>query len=193
MTDSKIKEKILQDAETDAQKILQEAKQKADEITQQSKKKVEDIKAESKTIAQDAKTKEIERRLSAARMRSRTAILAEKRAVIDAVFEEAKKRLLDLNKAEYIKFISNLIKQEVQTGGASLVLSKNDIKKYGDGISKEILKASGTKESIPVEKGDFDGGCIVKHQTYEFNATLDTILARIKEQLESKLQKALFV
>jgi vacuolar-type H+-ATPase subunit E/Vma4 len=192
LTDSRIKEKILRDAKADAEKILQEAKQKAAEIVQQSKKKVQDIRAETEVIAKDAKTKEIERRLSAARMQSRRAILQEKRTIIDAVFTEAKKRLLNLKKAEYLRFIIGLIKEEVTSGQATLVLSKNDIKKHGENIGKEILKASGVKETAPIETGDFDGGCIVKRQTYEFNATLDTILIRIKEQLESELQKTLF-
>jgi V/A-type H+-transporting ATPase subunit E len=192
LTDSRIKEKILQDAKADAEKILQEAKQKAAEIVQQSKNNVQDIKAETQAIAQDTKAKEIERRLSSARMQSRRAILQEKRTIIDAVFAEAKKRLLDLKKAEYLRFIARLIKEEVATGKATLVLSKHDIKKHGETIGKEILKASGVKEMVPIEKGDFDGGCIVKRETYEFNATLDTILARIKEQLESELQKTLF-
>ncbi len=193
MTDSRIKEKILQDARVDAEKILQEAKQKAEEIVQQSKKKVQDIKTETEAIATKTKDKEIERRLSAARMQSRTAILREKRTIIDAVFDEAKKRLLDLKKAEYTRFIAGLIKGEVAMGNATLVLSKDDVRKHGDTIAKEILKATGAKETVPIEKGDFDGGCIVRKETYEFNATLDTILARIKERLESQLQKALFI
>lgn len=192
MTDSKIKEKILQDAKADAQKILQEAKQKADEIMRQSKKKVETIKTETDALARETKDKEVERRLSAARMDSRRAILQEKRTIIDSVFGEAKNRLLNLKKQEYVRFISGIIKEEVRMSGASLVLAKNDIKKFGDAVGNEILKASGMKGTVPIEKGDFDGGCIVKRENYEFNATLDTILARIKEQLESELQKTLF-
>ena len=192
MTDSRIKEKILQDANTDAERILKESKKKAAEIAQQSEKKVQDIKAETEVIAQDTKTKEIERRLSAARMQSRRAILQEKRTILDAVFAEAKKRLLELKKAEYIRFISRIIKEEIGTGQATLVLSKHDMKKHGETIGKEILKAIGAKETVSIETADFDGGCIVKQKTYEFNATLDTILARIKEQLESELQRTLF-
>jgi V/A-type H+-transporting ATPase subunit E len=192
LTDSRIKEKIIKDAKADAEKILQEAKLKAEGILQQSKKKVQAIKAETEEIARETKEKEIERRLSAARMKSRRAILQEKRTIIDSVFDEAKKRLQDLKKAEYIRFIARLIKEEVKTEKATLVLSKDDVKKHGNGVGKKILKAIGAKETVPIEKGDFDGGCIVKRDTYEFNATLDTILARVKEKVESALQKTLF-
>jgi V/A-type H+-transporting ATPase subunit E len=192
LTDSRIKEKILQDAKAEAESILKEAKKKSAEIVEQSKKRVQEINAETQGIARDTKSKEIERRLSAARMRSRRAILQKKRTIIDTVFSEAKKRLLLLNKADYIQFIATLIKTEVAKGNATLILSRGDVKKHGESVGKEILKASGAKDSTPMEKGDFDGGCIVRMDTYEFNATLDTILYRIKEQLESKLQKILF-
>lgn len=192
MTDSRIKEKILRDAKADAERILQEAKDRAGEIVQQSKKRVEEIRAETEAIARETKQKEIERRLSAARMQSRRALLQEKRTVIDTVFAEAKKELLNLKTAAYVRFIAGIAKDEMTAGNPVLVLSKDDIKKHGKNIGKEILKTSGAGDGIQVATGDFDGGCIVKHKTYEFNATLDTILSRIKERLESELQKVLF-
>jgi V/A-type H+-transporting ATPase subunit E len=191
LTDSRIKEKIIQDARADAEKILEEAKKRVEEIVLQSKRKVQHIREETESLAKETKSKEIERRLSATRMRSRTDLLKEKRILIDGVFDEAKKRLRDLNKSEYIRFIARLIEKEVKTGAARLVLSKDDVKKHGESVAKEILASIGAK-AVPIEKGDFDGGCIVRKEIYEFNATLDTILARIKEQLESELQKILF-
>lgn len=192
MTDSRIKGKILRDAKADAEQIMDEARKKAAAIVQQSKKDLEHIRSETEEIARETKQKEIDRRLSAARMKSKRRLLQEKRDVIDNVFGEAKKRLLEIKKQEYIQFITHLIKEEVKIPDATLVLSKNDIKKYGEGVGKLILKASEAKDTVTVEKDNFDGGCIVKHQIYEFNATLDTILSRIKEQKESELQKILF-
>jgi vacuolar-type H+-ATPase subunit E/Vma4 len=192
LADSKIKEKILRDAKDDAENILKEARESAAAIAQRSKKEVEDIKTETQTLAQETKQKEIDRRLSAARMKSRKDLLQEKRNIIDAVFDDVKKRLQELEKGAYIRFIAKLIKGEVSSGKPTLVLSEADFKKHGENVAKDILKASGAKDMIPVEKGRFDGGCIIKHEDYEFNATLDTIISRIKEQKESALQKILF-
>ncbi|MBA7599737.1 V-type proton ATPase subunit E [subsurface metagenome] len=192
MTDTKIRAKILSDAKTEADKILQEAKFRADEILKQATNRAGEIEKETGVIAKDAKRKELERRLSEARMQNRKKLLQEKRRIIDSVFDEAKKRLLSLKKSEYISFIANIIKKEVKGDNFVFILAKGDVNRFGKGVFKEILEKLHFKETIPFEKGDFDGGCILKKDKYEFNATIDTILGRIKERLESELAKTLF-
>ncbi len=190
--ENKIQNKILEDAKAEAKKILDGANQKADEMHRQSENEVHHIREETTSLAEEAKTHEMKRRLSEARMQSRRALLQEKRNSIDAVFDETKKQLLSLKKADYIHFISNTVKEETKGDSVTIVLAENDIKRFGDSIVKEIMKSIGFKGDIHMEKGTFDGGCIIKKDTYEFNATIDTILSKIKEMLESKLQKLLF-
>lgn len=192
MTDTKIRAKILSDAVTEAEKILQEAKIRAEEILKQATNRAGEIEKETGIIANDAKRKELERRLSEARMQNRKILLQEKRKIIDSVFDEAKKRLLSLKKSEYISFIAKIIKKEVKGDNLVFILAKRDVNRFGKGVFKEILEKLHFKETIPFEKGDFDGGCILKKDTYEFNATIDTILGRIKDRLESELSKTLF-
>ena len=75
-----------------------------------------------------------------------------------------------------------------------LNLGSNQLKRLPIEIGQlKALKKLNLKETeAKFEKGDFDGGCIIKKEKYEFNATVDTILGRIKERLESELQKTLF-
>ncbi|TES92572.1 MAG: hypothetical protein E3J87_05130 [Candidatus Cloacimonadota bacterium] len=192
MTDTKIRAKILSDAKSDAEKIIKEAKNRVSEILKQAEKRTKDIEQETKNISEDVKRRELERRLSEARMASRVNLLQEKRKIIDSVFDEAKKRLLSLRKEEYITFISRMIKEEATGDNFSFILAEADVKKFGEGIFKEILEKLNFKENVTFEKGGFEGGCILRKEKYEFNATMDTVLGRIKEQLESKLAKTLF-
>ena len=192
MTDTKIRAKILSDAKTEADKILQEAKFRAEEILKQATNRAGEIEKETGVIAKDAKRKELERRLSEARMQNRKKLLQEKRRIIDSVFDEAKKRLLSLKKSEYISFIAKITKKEVKGDNLVFILAKRDVNRFSKGVFKEILEKLHFKETIRFEKDDFDGGCILKKDTYEFNATIDTILGRIKERLESELSKTLF-
>ncbi len=193
MADSKIREKILKDAKSDAEKIIQEAKNKTEEILSQSTRRVKEIEKETENLSKDAKQREMERRLSEARMQSRKVILQEKRKIIDSVFDEAKKRLLSLNKDKYINFLSLMIREETKGENFSFVLAEKDVNRFGETFFKELLKKLNLKETeAKFEKGNFDGGCIIKKEKYEFNATVDTILGRIKERLESELQKTLF-
>lgn len=193
MADTKIRAKILSDAKTEAEKILQEAKIRAEEILKQSTNRAGEIEKETGVIAKDTKRKELERRLSEARMQNRKILLQEKRKIIDSVFDETKKRLLSLKKADYINFITRMIKDEVGGDKFTLILAESDIKKFGEGIYKEILKKIGSKENVKFEKGNFSGGCILIMETYEFNAIIETLLDKIKEKLESELAKTLFI
>ena len=131
MADSKIREKILKDAKSDAEKIIQEAKNKTEEILSQSTKRVKEIERETENLSKDAKQREMERRSSEARMQSRKAILQEKRKIIDSVFDEAKKRLLSLNKDKYINFLSIMIKEETKGENFSFVLAEKDVNRFG--------------------------------------------------------------
>ncbi len=192
MGENKIQNKILEDAKAEAKRILDGASQKADEMHRQSENEVHHIREETASLAEEAKTREMKRRLSEARMQSRRVLLREKRNIINAVFDEAKKKLLSLKKPDYIHFISNTIKEEIKGDSVTIVLAENDIKRFGDSVVKEIMKSIGFKGDTRTEQGTFDGGCIIKKDTYEFNATINTIFSKIKETLESKLQKLLF-
>lgn len=192
MADTKIKEKILNDAKSDGEKILQEAKNKVQEIISHSKQKATEIEKQTGEIAAEEKKKEIERRLSEARMENRKTLLEEKRKVIDSVFEEAKKKLLSLKKTDYINFIAKMIQTEVTKEPFTFILSEQDINRFGKGIFTEIIKKVGGGDNVAFETSSFEGGCVLRKRTYEFNATLDTVLERIKEKLESELAKVLF-
>jgi len=192
LADSRIREKILKDAEDDAEGIAGEAKEKTREILSRARAEETNIRKETKELCNDAKRRELERRLSEARMQNRAQTLGEKRKIIDSVFSEVKTRILSLKKDDYIRFISNMITEEVKSGKFTLVLSINDVKRLGGEIPKKILAELDYKGEAGTESENFDGGCIVKKDTYEFNATADTILVRIKEKMEGELAKILF-
>jgi V/A-type H+-transporting ATPase subunit E len=189
---SKITEKIKKDAESEAQEIIKKAEQKTQEILNRAKKEKKEIEDETKKLATRTKKREIEKALSNARMQSRKKILREKRNIIDSVFRKTKEKMLSQKKKQYVEFISNLIKQEVKDVDFTLVLAENDVQNFGEGIFKEILKNLDCDKEIPFEKGDFSGGCILRRESYEFNATMDTIINKTKEELESEIAKMLF-
>lgn len=192
MPKSKITEKIKRDAESEAEEIIKKAEQKTQQILNQAKKEKKRIEDETKKLATETKKREMEKALSNARMQSRKKTLLEKRTIIDSVFSKAKEKLLSQNKKQYVEFISNLIKQEVKHGDSKLVLAEKDVKNYGKEIFNEILKTVNTDKEIAFEKGSFSGGCILKKESYEFNATMDTIINKTKDELESEIAKTLF-
>jgi len=192
LPDNKIRDKILRDARDDAKKIVDEAKKRIEEILKEAEENVREITEDTKRMAEDAASRELERKLSEARMEKRKAILEKKRGIIDAVFENAKERILSLKRQEYIGFISDIIADETKKGDFELVLAEDDVKRFGKTVFEEIVGKSVCKAKVIFETGTFTGGCILKKEKYEYNATVDTILERVKEKLETKLAKILF-
>lgn len=192
MADNKIRDKILKDAKIEADRIIAEAREESNKILSEAKKQVSEIEKETQRIAENAKRKEMERKLAEVRMETRRTLLSEKRKTLDAVFEEAKKKLLSLKKDEYINFITNRIKNEKWDGESTLILSQRDVNRFGENIFDEILRKLAVGKKIKKEVANFEGGCILKKEKYEFNATIDTILDNLKERLETKLAHLLF-
>lgn len=192
MPKSKITEKIKRDAESEAEEIIKNGEQKTQQILNQAKKEKKKIEDETKRLAAETKKREIEKSLSNARMDSRKKILSEKRKIIDSVFSKAKENLLSQKKKQYIEFISSLIEKEAKKSSFTLTLAENDVKNFGKEIFNEILKKLTIDKEIAFEKGNFSGGCILRKESYEFNATIDTIINKTKEELESEIAKMLF-
>jgi len=106
-------------------------------------------------------------------------IIAEAREESDKILSEVKKQVSE-------------IENEKWDGESTLILSQRDVNRFGENIFDEILRKLAVGKKIKKEVANFEGGCILKKEKYEFNATIDTILDNLKERLETKLAHLLF-
>ncbi len=190
-------EKILSDAEAEAEKII---KQKEEQIASEQKafdKKLSEYEKETDSLAKKAADEKKTHLLAEARMKLAKELLAEKRKIIDGLFEDAKKLLEKLPDEEYKNLMTKLMLKAVQTGSEEVIVDKNETRINAVFISRindTLQKKGGKKTELKLsdEKQDINAGFILKRGKIKTNASVNVILEEAKRDLEIELAKDLF-
>jgi V/A-type H+-transporting ATPase subunit E len=108
--------KILSEANNEAAKIKAEANEK--QAAEQSKlaEQLAEYKKQSDILAQNTAEEKKEHLLAAARMDIAKEYLAAKRKILDEVFEKAREQMQNLRDDEYIRLMTKLMLDAVETG-----------------------------------------------------------------------------
>jgi vacuolar-type H+-ATPase subunit E/Vma4 len=200
-----ILDRILKDAREKAESIIVDARKSAETVIEkqrQSARQNAEKKAASllKRAANDADI--IRGKVSTdIKRQAGWIVLSEKNRLITSVLNEAKKRLVNMQKSEdYVTVLEKLIVHaSTVLGGGMLevVLNENDSKlaiKF-DKLEKEISDRSGVRTQLEVsEQKTKDVGVIVKtidDQIFVDN-TFEAILSRRERELRLKIARILF-
>ncbi len=185
MEEEVILNKIIEDAEKEANLIIAEAEKQAKEIEEenrnraikQSQEQFEVIKAQ---IQRDAIAE-----LEKAEFESRSSILAEKQKIIEIVKEKVKQKIKDLSEDEYVKIIDEKIKQYKEEKQVSILLPEKcyeEIKKIATGYHMNVLEKT----------DEFEAGVIVKCGDIEYNYDFEENMRFMNEEIEKKIDTILF-
>ena len=122
-------------------------------------------------------------------------LLAEKRSVLDQVFEDAREQMKKLPDEEYKKIMTTLMKQAIETGDEEVIVDNNETR-----IDHEFIKML-NRELGPGYKGNLrlsndrqnlGAGFILRRGKINNNVSLNVLLSQAKKELEIKLAKDLF-
>jgi V/A-type H+-transporting ATPase subunit E len=195
MEAGQVVEKILADANAEADKIKKEAEEK--EAAEQAKltEQLEEYKKQTEILAKKAGEDEKSHVLAAARMDIAKQFLAEKRKILDEVFEQAHQQLQNLPDEEYRAMIKKLILDAVETGDEEVVIDTNENR-----IDHEFIKkinselGSGKKGDLKLsdQKQDIGAGFILKRGKIKTNVSIGVLLDQARKELEIELAKVLF-
>jgi V/A-type H+-transporting ATPase subunit E len=191
----KITAKILSDAELDAQATAEQTKSQIDELQKkfdlQTKEAIEKINKEADEKAVQYKS----RAETMADLASRRNSLATKRELVELAFYDAAKKIKNLDDATYLDFMKKLLVSLEEYDG-ELIVSKNDTRITQlliDDVKLELNKKSINCDiTMSNDKGDFDGGFILKRGRIEINCTLDMLVKSAKRELEQEVAGVLF-
>jgi V/A-type H+-transporting ATPase subunit E len=113
MEAQQVVEKILDDANVEADKIKKQAEEK--EAAEQARldEQLAQFNEQTEALSQKAAEDEKSHILAAARMDIAKESLAEKRRIIDEVFQQARQQLQSLSDKEYRNLITKLILQAI--------------------------------------------------------------------------------
>lgn len=192
-----IKDKIIEDALHEKEKIIKEANENIKKIRDNNQKELNSIKNNiMERCEQEAELKE-KNIITEARLEANKEILSEKQAIIEEIFKEAENRIEKLDNKKYANFMENLILENVENGEETLYFGDNERKEINQNFIKDInekLKSQGKKGNLKISKKSMPikGGIIIGTDEIRKNASLEVILEKIKEDIETKLNQFLF-
>jgi len=188
-------EKILADAKAEAEKIITAARER--EAAEQAKidEQMAEFKKQTQILARKAAEAKKLHLLSAARMEIAKEFLAEKRKILDEVFEQAHEQLLNLPDDQYLQLMTNMMLKAVETGDEEVIVDKDESR-----IDHEFIKqinrqlGPGYKGNLRLsdERRDLGGGFILRRGRIKNNVSFEVLLTQARRELEIELAKELF-
>ena len=183
-----IVEKILSDADAECEAILLAARQRAEELVAAAEANAERERAETQSDLQAITDRMLAVNAAAARMDGAKALLAEKRRVIDAVYERARKRLLSLGEEESLRLFGRLLSESAEAGD-EIVFDKTFA--YREGAARlAVVKERGLR--IAEETVDAGGGFILRGKKCDKDLTYPVLLRADMEARQGELAAKLF-
>jgi V/A-type H+-transporting ATPase subunit E len=188
-------DKILADAQAEAERITGEAEEK--ESLEQAKltSQLQEYKRQTEILADRAGKDEKSHILAAARMEIAGELLAEKRKILDEVFELARRQLKSLPDDEYGKLITRLMLGAVETGDEEVILDKNENRidqQFINMVNQQLCSSKKGNLRLSEEEQDIEGGFILRRGRIKTNVSFDVLLDRARNELEIELAKELF-
>ncbi|MGI6070113.1 MAG: V-type ATP synthase subunit E [Blautia sp.] len=191
----KIINQILDEANNSASEKLEEAKAQAEEILKTARaeadKETEEISLKSKTDMANYQ----DRMKSAADLKRRTAILEAKQEMIADVMGRAYQKFCSKGDTEYFETILDMLRKFALAQDGVLYFSPGDLQKLpGDFETKvqAIAKDKGGTLTISKESRNIDKGFVLAYGGIEENCSFKALFDSKKDELQDKVQAALF-
>ncbi len=192
-----IKERILEDANKEADRIIEDAKNRADKIIEareeEAQKNREEIIKKYTTIAEEQRRK----MLSAANMDIRKKELSVKLSLIDEAFKHVFDKVKAMSDEEYDELMLNMLLGSNLKGDEEVIFPREPGRAPGKNVVKKLnkaLKADGKLGDVRIADhgGDFTFGFIIRAGGVEMNNSLEAILNTMRAEIEPEVAKILF-
>ncbi len=188
-------EKILADAKTESQKVKQQTDEKEASERTKLESQLDEYNKQTRTIAQKHADDEKMHILAAARMDISKQLLAEKRKILDEVFEKVHSRVRKMSAEEYCELMTKLMLEAVETGNEAVIVDKDEKRideKFISKINNQIDKEGKGKLKLAGERQNLGAGFILKRGKIKVNVSLEVLLQQARSKLETELAKELF-
>jgi V/A-type H+-transporting ATPase subunit E len=132
-----------------------------------------------------------QRVLSEGRIRARAMVAEARRTVLDEAFAAARAELAAERGPEYRERMLSILSATAR-GSGQVILSPGDRQSLGAWLIAEANARSGAALQLAEETRPLLGGFVLVTGPVEVNASLDAVLAGIREDLEPQVARVLF-
>ncbi|HWQ06351.1 MAG TPA: hypothetical protein VN453_03965 [Feifaniaceae bacterium] len=184
---NKLAERILGDAEAEAQKTLAEAEAAAGAIRAENERVLKALREELTIKRESAVKSLLDGFMTRAALDGRKSTLAKKRAIIDETFVSAYRALLKLDENQRARICERMLRAEAE-GGETVVPAKADRK----GIEQVL---SGMKEKqlkLSEQDANIEGGFLLLSKSYEKDCSFRSLMNEVRQSEETSVAKMLF-
>jgi len=188
-------EKIIADAKAEAQKIKKLADDKEAGEQTKLRQQLDEYNKQTQTLAKKRAGDEKLHILATARMDIAKQLLAEKRKILDEVFEQAQNQLKKLPDKDYRGLMTKLMLEAVETGDEEVIIDKNETRidnKFISQINRRLGSDKKGKLKLSAEKQKLGTGFILKRGKIKVNVSIEILLNEARKELEIELAKELF-
>ena len=188
MATQNIVEKILSDAQIEAQGIVANAEKRRDEILSKANVIALERRLQAETNAEKHAKFTLEKRLADARLESGKILLKEKRKAVDAVYALALQRLLALEKEDCLALYSALLEKYAEKGD-EVFLAKNFAYEQ-EFRALPIFEKLGL--TLAKERIDIEGGMKLVGKLADKELSFSALLTADKDCNQADLARKLF-
>lgn len=177
--------KIIEDAEKEADLMIAQAQEKAKEIEEENRNKAIKQSQEQFEIVKAQIEREAVADIEKAEFESRSAVLAEKKKIIEIVKEKVKQKIKDLSDKEYIKIVDEKLAKYKNEEDVVVILPKKcypALKKIATDYHMKVLE----------ETDAFESGVMIQCGNIEYNYDFEENMRFMDEEIEKEIATILF-
>jgi len=197
MAIKEIKEKILSDAQKEANEIIFQAESRAKEMISKGKKEADALKNSILAKHRQEGLLKKNKIITEANLDARKTLLSERQTIIEGVFKKALENILNMDNQKYCKYIKKIILSNIENGDETITIGKSDKERITDAFIENINKELKSKEKKGELKLDdsyvqIQGGVIIGSGDIKKNISLELLLLKAREKYEMAVNSQLF-
>jgi vacuolar-type H+-ATPase subunit E/Vma4 len=179
-------DRIISDANRDAEAILSEAGEREKALMDEAAREAEEFYRRQRDLLEEKARREKERAILNRRLEQRKRILQSRQKWMDRAFQEAYDALLEQPEKDYRTLMVDLILRASSSRDEAVLFgtkgSAREMKEIVDGANKK----SGGKFTLQKGRGDFPWGFILRKGKVETNMSIDSLFTYRRSDLEQR-------
>ncbi|NLX70481.1 MAG: hypothetical protein GX024_06245 [Clostridiales bacterium] len=193
----KIKQRILEEAQNEADEIIKAAQEKAQGVKEAKEAEAGRLKKQLTKENMELAREHKRRMLTAAHLEMRKKVLAAKQEIMNEVFNGVIERIQDMPDDEYREIIASALLDLPLRGDEEVVFSVYDEHRldqtFLDQVN-ELLNNQGIKGQLKLapDRAQFKAGFVIRTRGMEINNSFESVVNTLRAEMEPQVAGVLF-
>jgi V/A-type H+-transporting ATPase subunit E len=195
MSANEVTEKILTEAQAQADKIKQQAEEKASQERQKLRTEMDSFDEQTSQLASKAAEEVKAQVLAQARMEIAKKSLQARNDILEQTFAAAAEKIKNMDAQNYQQLMEKLLIASVNTGDEEIVIDKNEKRidaAFVERLNAKLAQSSKGNLKLSASRADIGAGFILQKGRIRVNGSLKVLLEAAREKIQTELASELF-